>query len=157
MDYHMATPNLPEIKSYIDSVQAQKILSQTTPSLSGSDKAAPFHADSLSSFPAAFSANDMVQTPFSKQDTPTKKSGFSWKTIGLCILFIIIFAVIYCYQYDQIRRIKDLAGYDTPKFVDQFSSSLKEQFSTIYKNLPSTIGKLTGRILDMDETVLSPM
>jgi hypothetical protein len=157
IDYHMATPNLPEIKSYIDSVQAQKILSNQD-SGSGSDKAAPFHADSLSSFPAAFSTNDVAQSPFSKQDTSSKKSGFSWKTISICILFLVAFVVIYYYQYDQIRRAKNLAGYETQKLMDRFS--LKDQLTSIYHNLHSTgkyVGKLTGRIMDMDETILSPI
>jgi len=152
MDYHMATPNLPEIKSYIDSIQAQKILNRHD-SGSGSDKAAPFHADdTLSSFPAAFNANDVVQTHFSQQDaSSSKKSGFSWKTVCLCILFITAFAFIYYYQYDQIRRATHLAGYETQKMMDAFSVKDKFTWAT------SHIKQLTGRIMDIDETILSPI
>lgn len=156
IDYHMATPNLPEIKSYIDSIQAQKILSNQD-SGTGSDKAAPFSADSLSSFPASFSANDVVQTPFSKQDISSKKSRFSWKTISLCILFLVACICIYYYQHGQIRLATHLGGYEPQKFMDRFSLDrfsflLKDKLTSIYQNLHST-----GRIMDMDETVLSPM
>lgn len=157
MDYHMATPNLPEIKSYIDSDSAQKVLNQFKIFGQGgggglsADRAQPFNGyDNTMSFPAAFSANDDIQTIINTS-AENKTSLFSWKTMLLCILFFVAFVFFYYYQYERIQWATNLAGYETQKIVDKIN------FESHLNSTKEYVRKITGRIMDVDETILSPM
>lgn len=109
LDYHFTTPNLPEIKSYVDSANAQRMVSQCPPS-SGADTASPFMPDDLSSFSAPFSANDHVQHKFSPP--VDSKPGFSWKTVVLCLSVFAFMAFLGYNQYSHVQYALNYAGYE---------------------------------------------
>ena len=123
LDYHMATPNLPEIKSYVDSANAQRIVSQC-PSSSGAYDACPFMPDDISSFSTPFSANDHVQSRFVPQTD--SKPGFSWKTIVLCLSFFAAVAFLGYNQYSYIQSSTNYAGYEIRGVMDRLKIHLAD-------------------------------
>ena len=129
LDYHMGTPNLPEIKSYVDSANAQKIISQLLPS-SGADNASPFASDDISAFSAPFSANDKAQARFVPH--VDSKPGFSWKTIVLCVSVFAAVAAFYYHNHIQIEYSVNSAGYEMQRVVDRIQSNFRVNDATKY-------------------------
>lgn len=149
IDYHMATPNLPEIKSYIDSESAKKVLNQFQIFGGSAEKTQPFSfSDNAASFPAAFGSNNTS----TELDSLTEKSaGFSLKTILLFLSVFVAFIWFYYYQYENIRWATNLAGYETQSVIERI------KFNSHINSAGEYVRKITGRIMDVDETILSPM
>jgi hypothetical protein len=141
LDYHMATPNLPEIKSYIDTAGAQKFLSQIGDRLT--QDASPF-AD-IPQY-AEFGSDDQP-----RRDQPlVRGSSFSWKTTVLCFLFFGFVAFLYYLYNQQTQWTISSSGYEQVPVLNRFKIEQHLNAAGEY------VKNFAGRIMDMDETVLSP-
>jgi len=120
MDYHMSTPNLREIKSYIDSANAQQILSQMSPCSSNGSANSVIPTNTMSSLPAAYSSDDQIRVSASQDsDKPNGSlSAFSKKTVGLWTFFVIVAIGIIYYQWESLHYATNMAGYEARQWTE---------------------------------------
>ncbi len=148
MDYHMSTPNLREIKSYIDSANAQQILmNYTSPFSSNGSAHSVIPTDTMSSLPAAYSADDQIHVSASQDSVQTSGSlfAFSKKTVALLTVCVIVAIGIVYYQWTSLIYATNGAGYEARQWTETILQKYGDKLVALWRDGVSRIADFVSQ------------